>query len=104
MAAANVLSRSMHGLELSAKESGLPTYRPSPDYDMVMKQRAMQSQAIMSEAYNHQQTVRELQNGAPPPNRLIYVRDTSACIVLGVVFSYLYIFRVMLFPYIHLCI
>ena len=57
----------MHGLELSSQhQSGLPSYRPSPDYDMVMRERAMHAHAYMPEAYQQQQTVRELQNGVQP--------------------------------------
>ncbi|XP_067941317.1 tyrosine-protein phosphatase non-receptor type 21-like isoform X2 [Watersipora subatra] len=66
---ATVLSRSMHGLELSSHhQSGLPSYRPSPDYEMVMRERAMYAHAYMPEAYQQQQTVRQLQNGSIPPD------------------------------------
>ena len=72
MAAASLLSRSMHGLELSSQQhnaNGLPSYRPSPDYDKVMRERAMHAHAYMPEAYNQQQTVRELQEGIPTDPR-----------------------------------
>lgn len=74
MAAASLLSRSMHGLELSSQQhnaNGLPSYRPSPDYDMVMRERTMHAHAYMPEAYNQQQTVRELQNGITADPRFV---------------------------------
>lgn len=74
--ASSLLSRSMHALEMSSyQQSGLPSYRPSPDYDTVMRERSMHAHAYMPEAYDQQQAVRALQNGLLPNQRSVHDRQ-----------------------------